>query len=193
MTASNTHNVVADYAVFKVLNTRISRSDNTIDSFNHLDCRDWVNVVAFDKTNRLLLTKQYRAGVQRETIELPGGLVDDENPLESAKSELVEECGVSSNDWIYLGWYYPNPALQNNKVHAFHCSSASGSNDSPIDNIRHTCWAADVDDLATALQAGHLKQAFFLSTVMLLRQKAVVSHSRALKSAADYFSSAGLL
>ena len=82
--------------------------------------RSWANVVALTKNGDVVLVKQYRHGVCESLLEFPGGVVeDDEDPIEGAKRELLEETGYSSSTLIQVGQFYPNPALQTNTLHCF--------------------------------------------------------------------------
>jgi 8-oxo-dGTP pyrophosphatase MutT (NUDIX family) len=59
-----------------------------------LEYDDEVMVFALTKHQEVVLIKQYRHGVQKAIVELPGGSVDEgESPLEAAKRELMEETG----------------------------------------------------------------------------------------------------
>ena len=61
----------------------------------------WANVLALTKNKEAVLVKQYRHGVQDVLLELPGGIVDnDENPLEGARRELLEETGYAASDIV---------------------------------------------------------------------------------------------
>lgn len=85
-----------------------------------IEAPDWINVVALTPERRVLLVRQWRFGVQRATVELPGGMVDPgETPLEAAARELREETGFVSARWSALGAIEPNPAIQTNLCHSF--------------------------------------------------------------------------
>jgi ADP-ribose pyrophosphatase len=85
-----------------------------------IEFRSWANVVALTKNGEVVLVKQYRHGVCEALLEFPGGVVeDDEDPLEGAKRELLEETGYSASKLIQVGQLYPNPALQTNTLHCF--------------------------------------------------------------------------
>ncbi|MEM6455459.1 MAG: NUDIX hydrolase [Acidobacteriota bacterium] len=75
----------------------------------------WVNVVAITPDDALVLVAQYRHGTETVTLEIPGGMVDpDEPPAVAAARELREETGYAGDDPIALGLVHPNPAIQDN-------------------------------------------------------------------------------
>ncbi|MBM4281430.1 MAG: NUDIX hydrolase [Deltaproteobacteria bacterium] len=80
---------------------------------------DWVNVVAFDEDDHLLLVRQWRFGTNEFTVEIPaGGLEPGENPVEGGLRELVEETGhtpVDRGSVVVLGATRPNAAFMNNR------------------------------------------------------------------------------
>ena len=82
--------------------------------------RAWANVLALTKDHEAVLIRQYRHGVQDVLWEIPGGVVEDnENPLEGAKRELLEETGYVASEFVQVGTLYPNPALQTNTLYSF--------------------------------------------------------------------------
>jgi len=78
-------------------------------------------IVALDSENRVILKKEYRYPLDTELIELPGGTfeADNDNPLEVAQRELLEETGYKSDDWEHLGTYYDYPTKDTNTIHVF--------------------------------------------------------------------------
>ena len=81
----------------------------------------WVNVVALTKNQDVVLVREYRHGIQKTLLELPGGAMDpeDASPLAAVKRELLEETGYTSNTFVETGKLFPNPATHNNLLHCF--------------------------------------------------------------------------
>ena len=60
--------------------------------------------------------KQYRHGIERICLELPGGLQDADDPslASAARRELMEETGYGVSEIIHLGECFPQPAVLDN-------------------------------------------------------------------------------
>ena len=72
-----------------------------------------VIVLALDDEDRVLCLWQYRHAVGRRLVQLPAGLLDvaGEDPVETARRELVEEAGLEAADWTHLTSAYPSPGF----------------------------------------------------------------------------------
>lgn len=94
-------------------------SGQVIDAIT-FEFRSWANVLALTKDQQVVVIRQYRHGVQEVLREFPGGVVEDgEDPREGAMRELREETGYTAAEFIEVGRFYPNPALQTNTMYFY--------------------------------------------------------------------------
>ncbi len=110
----------ADCRVYRVFEQRTRHlGDNREGTFYVMHCPDWIQAVPLTTDGQLILVNQYRFGSKQLSWEVPGGMMDpeDDSPESAAARELIEETGYRGNKTSYLGWSYPNPALQQNKTH----------------------------------------------------------------------------
>jgi len=86
----------------------------------------WVNVVAITKNQEVVLVEQYRHGIQKTVLELPGGSMDSEDisPLVAAKRELLEESGYTTNNFVKTGTISRNSSSHINLIHCFLATDA---------------------------------------------------------------------
>ncbi len=84
-----------------------------------LDAPSWVNVIALLPDERVLLVRQWRYGIGAPTLEIPGGMVEEEDPQAAAGRELFEETGYRAGRLTYLGEVEPNPAFITNHCLTF--------------------------------------------------------------------------
>ncbi len=112
---------IADCRVFTVREDLCERaSDGTQSSFFVTENPDWVNVIALTNKDEIVLIEQFRHGIEETILEIPGGMVDENESAETAaRRELLEETGYSSKEFVALGKSRPNPAIQNNWIHHF--------------------------------------------------------------------------
>lgn len=111
--------------------------------FFRLIAPEWINVMALTAQNEIVLVEQYRVGVEESTLEIPGGMVDEnEEPLQAAQRELLEETGYQSEHWEKIGVTSANPAIQNNYTHLYlakNCIKVQEPvNDGNEDTLAHT-------------------------------------------------------
>ena len=79
-----------------------------------------VCVLAFNNSNEVLVVEQFRAGAEDFLIELPAGKKEaGEDPLLTAKRELLEETGYQAKKWLEYGTFYPSPAILNEVIHLY--------------------------------------------------------------------------
>jgi 8-oxo-dGTP pyrophosphatase MutT (NUDIX family) len=86
-----------------------------------LELSDWVNCIAIDEDDNVIMLRHYRHGVQKYIMEFIGGGIEatDASPQMAAKRELEEETGYTGGTLHRVGSSYPNPANHTNQVHTF--------------------------------------------------------------------------
>jgi len=86
-----------------------------------LELADWVNCIAIDEEDNVIMLNHYRHGVQKYISEFIGGGIEasDPSPMDAAKREMEEEVGYTGGTYYHVGTSYPNPANHTNQVHTF--------------------------------------------------------------------------
>ena len=75
-------------------------------------------VLPIDDEGCIYLVRQFRYAFGEEIWELPAGKLEPgEDPFESAKRELSEECGLSADNYIDLGVVYPTVGYDSEKIY----------------------------------------------------------------------------
>lgn len=134
------------------------------------DCKDWVQIIARDKNKDFIMVEQYRHGGKKEFFEFPGGVIDaGETPLSAANREMQEETGFQAASLKYLGFQFPNPALQTNKIHVFFAEDCERVSEQSLDEfediIVKSVSEIELDKLV--LKSGH--HSLMLSTYFTLK------------------------
>ena len=75
-------------------------------------------VLPIDDEGCIYLVRQFRYALGEEIWELPAGKLEPgEDPFESAKRELSEECGLSADNYTDLGVVYPTVGYDSEKIY----------------------------------------------------------------------------
>lgn len=85
-----------------------------------LEMPNWVNILALNSNNEVLLVRQFRFGTNSIELEIPGGVIEkNEEPIKAAIRELEEETGYIATEISQIGVVNANPAIQTNKCYTF--------------------------------------------------------------------------
>lgn len=105
---------------------RRTSEDGRSHDFYVLDAVDWVNVVPVTETGEIVFIELYRHGIEAVSLEIPGGMIDpeDPDPAAAAAREMREETGYEAERLVPLGVVHPNPAIQANRCHTFLAENA---------------------------------------------------------------------
>jgi 8-oxo-dGTP pyrophosphatase MutT (NUDIX family) len=141
---------------------------------------DWVNVIALvDGAGgaggpaaagpRVVMVRQWRFGVAAETLELPGGVVEDPTPAEAALRELREETGYAASAVEPLGELSPNPALFANRCHTFLATGvelAAAPEHGPLEE--QTVELVPLAEVPALIRRGEIDHALIVAAFQLL-------------------------
>ncbi len=79
-----------------------------------------VAIVALDDAGYVTLVRQLREATRQRLLELPAGTAEPgEAPLETAKRELREECGLTGGEWRELAAFWTTPGFCRERMHLF--------------------------------------------------------------------------
>lgn len=75
-------------------------------------------IVAITEDGNIILERQFRYPFHDVITEIPAGKLDkpDEDRLEAAKREFLEETGYTAKNWVCLGDFYPSVAYTNENI-----------------------------------------------------------------------------
>lgn len=81
------------------------------------------STIYVEKDNKVLLVKQFRYAYKKCIWELPAGkLNENEDPLETARRELEEECGYFAKKIEKVLDIYPTPGYSNEIIRLYKAS-----------------------------------------------------------------------
>jgi ADP-ribose pyrophosphatase len=103
-------------------------------------------IVAVDADGFVVLVRQTREAARRQLLELPAGTLEQgEQPLESAKRELLEEVGLHGGRWRKLATFYSSPGFCREQVHLFLAEEVEVGTPSPEEDedVEVVRWTID--------------------------------------------------
>jgi ADP-ribose diphosphatase len=105
---------------FTVYLDEVSLRNGRISKRIRIDHPQAAAIVPFVSDNEIIMVRQYRYALERETLEIPAGKIDrGESPEECIKRELVEETGfeAQSIEWLYT--YAPAIGYSNELIYLY--------------------------------------------------------------------------
>jgi len=108
---------------------------NIKDEYYVLEYPTWVNMVAITEDGNVLFVKQYRHGADQIMVELPAGVVeDDEEPEVAARRELLEETGYAFDKIEYICELFANPATSGNLTYTYFLTGGKKVQEQDLDS-----------------------------------------------------------
>jgi ADP-ribose diphosphatase len=94
-----------------------------------------VAIVAVDSEGYVALVRQFREPARKRLLELPAGTAEPgEAPLETARRELQEECGLTGGEWRELAAFWTTPGFCRERMHVFAAEGVERGEASPADD-----------------------------------------------------------
>jgi ADP-ribose pyrophosphatase len=130
-----------------------------------MEFRNWANIVAITKDQRVVMVRQYRHGAKKDFLEFPGGIVEDgEDPLLGIQRELLEETGYKAAKVVEVGTLYPNPAMQTNQLFCYFAFDAEKVASQDLDDGEDIeVELIPMDDLIALAKRGEFSHALDLA------------------------------
>ena len=139
-----------------------------MDEYYVLEYPDWVNIIAIDKKGNMILVRQYRHALGQTNFELVAGVLEqDENPLDAAKRELLEETGYSGGEWHELMQLSANSSTMTNITHCFVATGVEKISEQHLDDTEdlevYTFTQSEVKEM---IRQGEFMQALMVAPLL---------------------------
>jgi 8-oxo-dGTP pyrophosphatase MutT (NUDIX family) len=98
----------------------VVRPDGRDGIFGIVEMLPGSTVLALTQTFEAYVVSEFKYGIDRHSIELiSGGMDDNESPLAAAQRELREEIGLVASEWVDLGVVDPFTTVVRSPNHLF--------------------------------------------------------------------------
>ena len=156
--------------IFKLRSDRCELPDGRVmPRYFVMEFPDWVNVLPVTKDGQVILVKQYRHASGQVHLEIPGGSMDPrltESPEAGARREMLEETGYDSSQMELVCSHYPNPALQNNRMHtyiAFDCEKVAEQKFDEFEDLE--LYFCSIEKLEEHLLNGDISHSIMIASI----------------------------
>lgn len=94
-----------------------------------------VAIVAVDAEGCVTLVRQLREATRKYLLELPAGTAEaGEDPLQTARRELKEECGLTGGVWRELAVFWTTPGFCRERMHLFAAEDVERGESEPAED-----------------------------------------------------------
>jgi 8-oxo-dGTP pyrophosphatase MutT (NUDIX family) len=149
-----------------------------LQTYHAIGQSDYLAIVARTPDGRIPIVRQYRPAIEAFSWELPAGLVDPgEQPIDSARRELMEETGYPARAIHSLGTAAACTGRMSNRIHSFFVETgerASTFVPEPGLSVKLVTPA----ELLQVIDAGEFVQQMHLGALMLAELHSFLKLSR---------------
>lgn len=123
--------------------------------YHSLDLADYLTILALTPERKALFIRQYRPALDALTLELPGGLAEENEEYETGIGrELVEETGFEPTGPILsLGQHYTDVGRLENRCHVFFTEEVRRNPDAEVEEGIE-CLELSPEEVVKAIRSG---------------------------------------
>jgi ADP-ribose pyrophosphatase len=131
-----------------------------------------VGIIALKENGDIVMVKQYRKAVEQVLLELPAGKLEkDEDPMDCAARELMEETGYCAENLSYLISFYTSPGFSDEVMHMFIATGLKQGNKNPDeDEVVETVEISRRKAMEMVLK-GEIRDVKTITGILLISQK----------------------
>ncbi len=154
--------------IFTIRRDNLRTPDGRMTKFDIVEHHGSVVILPIDQDGNLLLVRQYRHAAVDDLLELPAGVLEEnEEPAHSAAREIREETGMAAKNMIELGKFYLAPGYSTELMTVFLATDLYAN---PLDPDADEFLQVEKIPLAEALsmaEAGQMPDAKTLAALLM--------------------------
>lgn len=118
---------------------------------------------------RLALVRQFRKPTDGELLEIPaGGLESDEAPIDAARRELIEECGLRAEKLTPLWSSFLAPGYSSELIHCFLAENLTPTDTNPDEDEIVETELFTLEELLPMIDDGRIRDAKTIAGLLSL-------------------------
>ncbi len=147
--------------------------NNLTSDFFTVEIREWVLVVAFTPDNKIVLVKQYRQSTGEDLIELPAGVIDNnESPEDTIKREFLEETGMELNNLSKMATWFNMSGKSNSKFTAFFGITNNHIGNQKLDNEENIeIILKNPKEVIQMINSSEIKSAPYIASILFAKER----------------------
>ena len=141
--------------------------------WDYIDHKGAAAVVPVTDDGKILMVKQYRNALNRETLEIPAGGLNgaDEPTLDAAARELREETGYVSNDLELLITIRTTVAFCNEKIDIYVAKNLVKSEQDLDEDEFIDVYPMEIAELEEMIYSGKMEDSKTISAILAYKNK----------------------
>jgi ADP-ribose pyrophosphatase len=142
--------------------------DGQVGDYHYIDIPGAAMVVPLSEGGELVLVRQHRYLMGRDSVELPsGGMKVGSDPLATARAELREEAGYDAARWQPVGEFAPYNGASNELCHLFVAEDLTKVEAEPDATEEMEVLSLPLDGVLQAVRAGEIWDGMTLAALCL--------------------------
>jgi ADP-ribose pyrophosphatase len=156
--------------VFNVRRDRVRLPNGEESNLDIVEHNDAVTLIPVDQEKRIWFVRQYRHAAGEDVLELPAGVVEDDEPAEeSARREIREEIGMAAGKIQKIGEFYLAPGYSAEFMHVYLASDLSPDALDADDDEFLTVEQYSLEEVYSMVSSGQIRDAKTLAALFLAR------------------------
>ena len=158
--------------VYNLIRENVTLDNGVTTDMEYIEHPGATAIIPMFSDSRVLLLKQYRHSLREYIWEIPAGTLDpEEEILECAQRELIEETGYSADQWQKLGEITPLPGYSDERLHIFLATDLQpAEQDLDRDEIIHV-HKVNFSDAIEMIESGNIQDAKTIAGLLIARNR----------------------
>jgi len=164
--------VIAEGRVFRYEKLHVTLPDGARSERDIVRLPGGCVIVPIDQEGYVYLVSQFRAALNRVTLELPAGRLEPgEKPEDCAERELLEETGYKAGSWKHLTSIMTSPGYSDEVLHIFLASDLEYGEPDPDEGEFVSTLMFPFDEAVDFVASGDIRDAKTIIGILLAERE----------------------